>query len=270
MESDMKSELKKHLETLTLERGQTKIIAVHNTKEKDQVQLLYAQHIDRNDTQEKEQDSDDFELDMLAYHMEGHESFVDRARLAWSNFMLDTVKKQFGEEAYTVAKRVAENDTGEKVFEPLDILNPTFEHPKLGTVYEKIKLVESHTPQGNDLEYLDKSLKQDGRGNFLYVQETFVDPEGNIKPGRKLGIFMDLRIAGVPEDPEHKGQGKEPKHDLITHTGKTKIMDEIDYLEEGEDFDPSVMQAYRSQKDLTSPKGDQEAPKEKTQEPEQV
>lgn len=267
----MKSELKKHLETLTLERGQTKIIAVHNTKEKDQVQLLYAQYIDRNDRVEEEQDLEDFEIDMLSLHMEGHDSFKDRARLAWSNVMLDNVKKQFGDQVYAVAKKVAEDDSGEKVFEPLDILNPTYEHAKFGTVYEKIKLIESHVPRGNDTEYLDKSLKQDYKGNFLYVQEKFVNPEGLIENGRKLGIFMELRIAGVPEDPKVKGQGKEPKHVLIPNdtVGKTKLMDEIEYLEQGEDFDPKALKAYKEQRDLTDPNptDDQEASKEKDQEP---
>jgi len=266
----MKSEVEKRLETLTLEQGQTKIIGMNNTKAKDQVQLVYAQFIDRNDNVEEDQDPDDFEIDLLSMHMKDHEAFKNRARLCWGNATLAHIKENFDAEVYAKAQELAADDSGNKLFEELDILNPTIEHPKYGTVYEKIKLIENHKPQGNDIKYLDKALKQNGEGEYLFVQEKFVDPDGVLKEGRKLGIFMHLRIAGVPEDPKVKGQGREPKHVLIPNelTGRTKVMDEIEYLELGEDFDPKALKAYRSQKDLTAPQGDQEAPKEK--EPEQV
>lgn len=263
----MKSETMKRLETLDLERGQTKIIGMNNTTKEDRVQLLYAQFIDRDDTTQEEQDLEDYEVDLTSINMAGDDRFRDKAQLSWVPHTLEAVKMKFSGKVYAKAVELCEDDSEEKLFVSLDILNPTVEHPKFGTVYEKLKLIESHIPQGNDTKYLDKTLKQDGNSNFLYVQETYVDPEGKIREGRKLGIFRHFRVAGVPEDPNTKGQGKDPKHVLISNdlVHRAKLLDDIEWLERGESIDHQAIKAYRSKKDLTSPQGEQEPSKDKEQ-----
>lgn len=140
--------IKERLRNLDLNPGDTKVIAVRPTKNAREVQLVFAEIIDRPSNRRA-----------LSDFNSSDERFENRnIQPVWLKAMLDDVEKLMPE-AFDACKQAIEGQS----YVALDIKNPTLNGKRL-----RVEISESHKPSKWEEENIVTSAKQDGEGNYLH------------------------------------------------------------------------------------------------------
>lgn len=151
--------IKERLENLDLKPSETKIIGVRPTKNAMELQLVFAEKIDRPSNR-----------GALADFNSSDERFgSNNAQPVWMKAMLADVAKLLPE-AVNACKQAIENQD----YVTLDITNPTIAGQRL-----RVEITETHKPSKWELANLGLAAKQDGEGNYLHRNNfaIFVDSE---------------------------------------------------------------------------------------------
>lgn len=160
--------VKERLSTLDLNAGETKVIGVRPTKNAGEVQLVFAEKIDRPSNRRA---IADFNASDERFHS-------GNIQPVWLKAMYADVKTLMPE-AVTACKQAIEDQD----YVSLDIHNPT-----LGDQRLRVEITETHKPSQWEQENIEVAAKQDGEGNYLHWNH--------------LAIFMDADI--VKGEPKHR------------------------------------------------------------------
>ena len=160
--------VKERLSHLEINAGDTKVIGVRPTKNAMEVQLVFAEIIERPTNRRA-----------LADFNASDERFGNRSiQPVWMKAMLSDVKVLMPEAFKACEQAIQDQD-----YASLDILNPT-----LGGQRLRIEITETHCPTQWELENLEFSAKIDGDGKYLHSNQ--------------YAIFMHSDI--VKGDPQHR------------------------------------------------------------------
>lgn len=150
------------MEGVKLNKGEVRIIGITPTKNKDMVQLIFVERVDRPGSNPFNDAS-----------MQGHENWnVANVTPVWHNAMLTDLKVIFPDLHPVALKAVKDNKP-----QPVSVINPVFENERL-----KVQITESHTATKGDLANLDITAKQDGEGNYLSAEGKAIFVKKNVIP----------------------------------------------------------------------------------------
>ena len=159
--------VKERLDNLNLKPSETRIIGVRPTKNAMELQLVFAEKVERPSSRKA-----------LADFNASDERFGNsNAQPVWMKAMLADVAVLLPEAVNACKQAIEDQD-----YVSLDIINPT-----LGGQRLRVEITETHKPSKWEEENIEVAAKQDGQGNYLHWNN--------------LAIFVDADI--VKGDPKH-------------------------------------------------------------------
>lgn len=184
--------VKERLNTLNLNTGETKIIGVRPTKNASEVQLVFAEKIDRPSNRSA-----------LADFNASDERFENKnVQLVWMKAMLADINSLLPG-AYPASKRAIE----EQEYVTLDVSNPT-----LGGKRLRVEIRETYKPSKWVKETIEYEAKQDGEGNYLHHNHLVIFMHSDIVKGEPQHQFIqhtgftkdlyELKIASNEYQPD--------------------------------------------------------------------
>lgn len=170
----------------SLKKDEVRIIAIRPTKTNDKVQVVFMQQIERAGN-----------VNLLGRANKGDDRFSDSsARVFWITFSMEGIKDMFPD-LLDKAKEAIE--TGDYV--KADVVNPAVDGRTVC-----IQLNETHRASQRDIENLELSAKQAGKGNYLMK-------EGLAIFERPILTFKDVA-----------------QHQFINHDSTTKDIADLDFV----------------------------------------
>lgn len=162
--------VKDRLSNLNLKPAQTKIIGVRPTKNANEVQLVFAEKVERPSSR-----------NALADFNASDERFGGRnAQPVWMKAMLADVKILLPEAVDACERAIEEQD-----YVSLDILNPM-----LGDKRLRIEITETHKPSKWEEDNIEVAAKQDGQGNYLHANGVAIFVNADVVKGYPNHSFI--------------------------------------------------------------------------------
>ena len=162
--------VKERLSNLNLKPAETKIIGVRPTKNANEVQLVFAEKVERPSSR-----------NALADFNASDERFGGgNAQPVWMKAMLADVKVLLPEAVGACERAIEEQD-----YVSLDILDPM-----LGDKRLRIEITETHKPSSWEEDNIEVAAKQDGQGNYLHAHGVAIFVNADVVKGDPNHSFI--------------------------------------------------------------------------------
>lgn len=213
-----------YVSDFSLNRGQTALIGLTNTRTENKVQLMFIEQIKRPSARGR----------LLAKANKSDERFnANNYQPAWLTVTIPDIVDLFdnpeiGALVHKKAVALKESDImlskGEFVPFANAIINPKLEGDRM-----RLVITESHVAKGDDVQYLNERAKQDGNGNYLLSNGKL--------------IFSDTTVDLV-------GEGEEVPHQFIKHDSTTTDPYDADFDIQMDREEEEILDAQESEEEI--------------------
>jgi len=162
--------VKERLENLNLNPTETKIIGVRPTKNAMELQLVFAERVERPSNRKAIAD----------FNASDERFSSSNAQPVWMKAMLADVATLLPEAVNACKQAIEDQD-----YVSLDITNPA-----LGGQRLRVEITETHKPTKWAEHNIDVAAKQDGEGNYLHWNNLAIFVDADIVKGEPQHTFI--------------------------------------------------------------------------------